>query len=628
MSDSPSLRDRYFSLIDEIVQTTLKGKIRSKQQVYQMLAQGVSAGTGEIFEQALSDRISATQSEIDNTKDELKQAKATRSLRAMQTIQGEWERYQAENRVSSVITAATNAIANAETNNRLQALLQAIDPNQAQALNLDQVQQLAKALLQQAQTISEPDTTRELQQLSEGLTEGLKSWQRLQEHLVSWIYDRSRPMLGFEGAPEQRGPWALWASQVNNSFPKALFQTLAFNHSITELAAKQHLELNEFVQLAVILQCLQRGLVNWFDKLVYDPKVGAKLSISTFLTFAVIWSLLANGFQSNSRDRLTSGCFQITLQILRTFAQQKYFPLYGGIFASFSGDFLRSALNYLDEPLRRVEGTQEKARILTLIGYSVAAVGQYQQANNFHQQALEIARTAADVPCEIANLNHISRICVAQKNYTEAINYSQRALILSRQTGERIGEVNALANLGYSEVLQAQQLERVEPEVYEMAINYLQQGLQLSERLGDSYGTESVLQQSKALCGSSLGIAYIILSQPQAAIPYLEIGWQAAQISGDLYLQGLNLSYLAEANYNLQQIEKAILMGSLGMYLLEQINSPQWRQAAGLMTILRGQIGTEAFENALKQYRAQIIPIIGVDGYDYIPQLLVKYQNG
>jgi hypothetical protein len=33
MSDSLSLRDRYFALIDEIVQTTLKGKIRSKQQV-------------------------------------------------------------------------------------------------------------------------------------------------------------------------------------------------------------------------------------------------------------------------------------------------------------------------------------------------------------------------------------------------------------------------------------------------------------------------------------------------------------------------------------------------------------------------------------------------------------------
>lgn len=625
MSENP--RDRYFSLVDQIVQMTLKGNIRSKQQVYQMLVQGVSPGEGEIFERCLSDRQTTAQSEIDSTTDELKQAKATRSLRAMQTIQAEYLRYQAENRVSAAITAATNAIANADPNNRLTSLLQAIDPNQAQALNLDQLQQLAQALQKQAETNPNPDLSRELQQLSIGLNEGIKSWQRLQEYLVSWIYDQSRGSIGFEGAPSEKGPWKLWANQVNSYFPKTLLQTLASEQSAVEFAAKQNPPLSEFVELAVILPLLQRGLVNWFDKLIYDSKVSAKLSISTYLTFGYIWSLLADGFSSSSRASLKFACFQITLQILRTMAQQAYFPLYGGIFASFSGDNLRFALDYLDEPLRLVEGTQEKARILTLLGYSMGTVGRYDQAIAFHQQALEIARRESDRACEIANLNHISRIHVAQKNYTEAINYSQRALILSRQSGDRLGEANALANLGYSEVIQAQQLERVDPEVYETAINYLQQGLQLSERLGDSYGAGFALQQSKALCCSSLGIAHIVLSQPQVAINYLESGFEAAQKSGDLYLQGLNLSYLAEANYSLQQIEKAIYIGSLGMYLLEQINSPQWRQTAGLVTILRGQVGDESFRNILQKYRPQIIPVIGVDGYDYIPQLLEKYHS-
>ena len=545
MSDSLSLRDRYFALIDQIVQMTLQGKIRSKQQVAQMLVQGVSTGTGEIFEQALSDRTSETQSQANNKADELKQAKASRSLRAMQTIQAEWERIQVQNRVSSAISAATSAIVNTESQNRLSALLQAIDPNQAQALTLEQIQELAKALQKQAETITNSNSSSEIQDLSQGLTKGLQSWQQIQDYLVSWIYEQSQGSLGFEGVPGQQGPWALWASKVDSPFPKALFKTLALNQSIVELASKQTLDSSAFIELALILQCLQRGLINWFDKLIYDSKVGAQLSISTYLTFAVIWSQLANGFSTNYPNQLTNGCFQITLQILRNFAQRKYFPLYGGIFASFGGDYLRSALSYLDEPLRQVEGTQEKARILTLLAYSIGAVGQYEQAIYFHQQALEIARNAQDIVCEIANLNHLSRIFVAQKNYTEAINYSQRALILSRQRGERLGEANALANLGYSEVFQAQELEQGEPEVYETAINYLQQGLQLSERLGDAYGSEFVLRQSKALCGSSLGIAYLVLSQSNAAIPYLEIGFQAAQMSGDLYLQGLSLSYLA-----------------------------------------------------------------------------------
>lgn len=629
MSDSTSVRDRYLGLIDEIVQITLKGQIRSKEQVYQRLVQDVMPGTGEIFERCLAQRMDTTQQQQDTQTDELKQAKAIRSRRALQTIQGEWERVQKQNQASGALSTALETITIAESSDRLSALLRVIDPNRTPVLTLDQLGQLAKTLQQ-----STDSEDKDLQQMAAGLTSGLQSWQRLQDYLVSWIYD-NQESLGFEGVPGRRGPWAVWATHVHSPL-QALFQTLALNQSIAEWASQQRLTLSAWVEIVIVMQCLQQGLVSWFDKQAYDPKVGVKLSISTFLTFAVIWSELANGFRaasSSDYDRftkseeapslhggvpLTDGCFQITLQILRSFAQLSYFPLYGGIFASFSGDYLRSALNYLDEPLRRVEGTQEKARILTLLGYSLRALGQLELAKTFQEQALEIARAAGDRACEIANLNHLSRACVAQQDYETAISYSQRALILSRQSGDRLGEANALANLGYSEVFQARQLVQSEPEVYETAIHYLQQGLQLSERLSDS--------QSQALCCSSLGIAYLVLSQPSAAIPYLESGLQAAQFSGDLYLQGLHLASLAEAYYGQQNIEKAIYTGSLGMYLLEQIASPQWRQAAGLLTILQG-MEVAAFQALLKQYRSQIIKVIGVDGYDYIPLLLEEYKR-
>jgi len=621
MPDSMPLRDRYLGLIDEIVQATLKGKIRSKEQVYQMLLQGVSTGTGEIFERCLEEQINVNQQQVDHPVSEIKQAKATRTLRALKTISSEWERVQEQNRVSEVITTATQSILTASQSDRFTALLRAIDPNRQQVLNLQQQAQLAKALQQMAVGSSDPENAREIQQLSQGITAGLASWQRLEDYLVSWIYDQNRT-IGFEGLPEQRGPWAVWAKQVNSPLPQSLFQTLARNQPLDEWVDRQpSLELGDWVELAVILQYLQRGLVHWFDKMVYDSKVGAKLSISTFIAFAVIWSQLASALNrvvvSTQRDAVVNGCFQVSLQILRAFAQREYFPLYGGVFASLSGNYLRDALNYLDEPLRRVEATQEKARILTLLGYSLRAQGQYNRANSFHQQALEIARDAGDRVCEIANLNHLSRLYVAQKNYAEAISYSQRALMFSRQTGDRLGEANALANLGYSEVFHAKQLEEVEPEVYESAIHYLEQGLQLSARVGDG--------QSQAMCFSSLGIAKVVIEQPQDAIAYLEQGWQAAQFSGDLYLQGVNLAYLAEASYSLQNWEKAIYSGSLGAYLLEQINSNDWRKPAGLLSILQGQLGVEAFQALLGSQRSKIIPVIGVDGYDYIPQLLKKY---
>ncbi|MDH6065591.1 tetratricopeptide repeat protein [Umezakia ovalisporum] len=606
-----ALSDRYLALIDEIVESTLKGKISSVEMVYQMLQKNLLCGTGEVFELVLSNRLGSIQSQVDHEIDELKKSKANRQLRAIKTIQSQWLRYSQQNKATETIASAVKEITTASPDERLSIFLRVIDPNQNQTLNIPQLQQLAKALQQFSQVNAD------LQQISQGITRGLASWQGLQDHLVSWLYEKNQ-QLGFGGVSGERGPWATWAKQVKSDIPQGLFRTLAMEQSAIEFAQKQSsLSLSDWVELAMILQYLQRGLVNWFDQQAYNIQAGSKLSISTFLTFAVIWSQLAKGF--HPRAVYTNGCSQIMLQILRNFSQRSYFPLYGGIFASFAGNSLRDALDYLDEPLRRVEGTQEKARILTILGYSQRALGQYQRSIEFHQQALDIARNAGDCPCEIANLNHLSRTYVQEKNYTEAINYSQRALMLSRQSGERIAEANALVNLGYSEVMQAQKLEQLETELYETAINYLEQGLKLSEQLGDI--------QSQALCLSSLGVAYLVIGESQAAIPYLENGFKTAQVAGDLYLQGRNLAYLSAAYYNLQNSDKAIYTGSLGMYLLEQISSNEWRQPAGLLTILQGQIGAEAFQTLLNQHRHKIMAIIGVDGYDYIPQLLAKYQE-
>ena len=591
-----SYTERYLKLIDQIVDTTLQGKIRSKVQVYQRLVQGIEAGTGEIFERCLEQRMSATQAQLDT------KIKATRILRALQTIQGEWERWQQENEQDAAIAAAIGKILSEPE--RLSALTQVVDPNQA--LNQAQLEQLATALKQAAQSRSEP----ELAQFAQGITDGLASWQRLEGELVSWMYEKDS--LGFGQTVEQKGPWALWAKKVESPLIRKLFQALAANQSLAEAGLK--LEPAAWVEMTIVLQYLQRGLVQFFDQRVYSSKLGAKLSIATFLTFAMIWSGLANGLRG---DRVyAKSCLQITLQILRTFARREYFPLYGGIFASFSGESLGEVFR-LDESLQQAAATQEKARILTLLGYSAQAQSQFTKAMTFHQQALEIAREAGDRLCEVANLNHLSRLHLSEKDYDQALSYSQRALVLSRQSGDRVGQANALANFGYGEVLHSQQLER-EPEVYETAISYLQQGLELSEKLGD--------RQSLALCGSSLGIAYVLLDQPQAAIGAIAKGLKAAQESGDLYLQGLNYAYLAEAYYKMAQLEKTVVSGCLGAYLLEQIGAREWRQPAGLLVILQGQ-QPEAFERTLKQSRSEIISVIGFDGYDYLPELLEHWHS-
>jgi tetratricopeptide (TPR) repeat protein len=622
-SAGSSFSDRYFNLIDQIVTITLKGQLRSKEQIYQQLAQEVESGTGEIFERCLAQRLETTKTQVDTAVDELKQARASRSLRAMQVIQGEWERYQKEQQSTGVIDAAKRAILTAPSGERFTTWLGYVDLNQENRLNFDALKQLAKALDTAVSDQTDRDRTQEIQQLTSGIRQGIESYQKLEDALIRWIYEVPAS-IGFEGTPIS-GPWKLWSQRVER-VPKRLFQTIVDRQSVAESIRQQSpLAAPDWVELVILLQSLQRALVAWFEKQPYDSKWGTQQSVATFLTFAAIWCELLNGFRDAvslsgvDRQQLSQGCFLALLQTLRSFSQQTYFPLYGGIFALLSSDYLKNALSYLDEPLKRVEGTQEKARILTLLGYSQRAFGQYERALAFHQEALETARTAGDQPCEVANLNHLSRIYLAQKNYEEAINYSQRALILARQKGDRLGEANALTNLGYSEVLSARERERMDGDSCEMAVSYLQQGLQLSEKLGD--------RQSQSLCYNSLGIAYVVLEQPQTAIPFLEKGVQAALMSGDLYLQGLNFAYLAEAHHGLADRPKTVLAAFLGMYLLHQIGAIEWRQPAGLLAILQGQLGELAFEQLRRQIRSDVATVIGVDGYDHLPTLLAEYKG-
>ncbi len=591
-------------LIEKIIELYLKGKIRSKQQISQMLAEGITQGMGEIFDRVLEQKIEETTAQLET------KLKATRVLRALETIKKEWINYQKENQVNQTIATATQQIIATETNQQILTLLKIIDPNKKETLNRKQLTELAESLK------NEPSKTEEINQLANGIIEGLKAFSQLEDHIINWIYEQNKSTLGF--AQEKKGPWIYWEKKINSPLPKQLFQTLGEEKDITEISRKSNeREIAAWVELIILLQYLQKGLVTWFDKQPYDAKIGKKLSYTTLLSFSNIWAQLSIGF--NQKNHLNQACFQVMLQILRTLAKRDDFPLYGGIFASFSGKYLQNALTYFDEPLTLFEGDQDKARLLALLGYSQRVLGNYQKAKTFHEEALEILSKTEDKPCFIAHLNHLCRIYIEEKEYSQAINYSQRALIFSRQYADRLGEANALVNLGYSKVFSAREIDSMDATIYQEAINYLEEGLQLAEKLGD----RSIL----ALGYNSLGIAYQMNSQPTAAIKALESAKKVAQSFGDAYLQGLNFAYLAEAYYSLENTSEAIHNGFLAMYLLNQIQSEKWRSSAGLLSIILGQIGTEKFQSILLENRPKIIRIIGVDGYDYLLELLNEYNN-
>jgi tetratricopeptide (TPR) repeat protein len=615
---------QHSQLIDEIVNAVLKGKVRTESQVYEWLVREIESGTEIEFETVLRERALATQAEAEDHSDEMKQAKAIRSVRALKLLQNEWKKYQENQRATGVIAVATQTILSTSAEQRLSEWIRVSDPNLDNPLSLDDLKQLVRSLNQLAQL--NPAAVTEIEQLGAGTERGLASSQVLDGYLFEWMYASQR-QVGFAAElPESRGPWKLWANHSHSTLLKQLFQTLAEQGSLVDWTKAYPFDAADLVELAISLRNIQQRLVAWFEQQPYDSEFGTQSAISTFLTFASLWCQFAQGMAEANRHTLEQACFQVVLQLMRSFSQRPYFPLYGGVLALLSGEYLEGALSYLNEPLRQVAGTQAKARILTLLGYSYRTRGRYDLAIKFHQQALDIARAESDQLCEIANLNHLSRIAIAQKNYTEALRYGQQALILARQTGELLGKAHALTNVGYAEVLTARAAETTEPEVYETAMNWLQQGLKLSETL-DTATALGEVRQCQSLCQSSLGIAYVTLAQFATALPYLQKGLQFVQQAGDLDLQALNFTYLAQAYKGLGEPVRAAGSAALGMYLFHQTGSTEWQHAAGLLLELQGEMGKDVLWQVIAEYRPQIIALIGVDGYDELPKLLVQFQQ-
>ncbi|MEL7351167.1 MAG: hypothetical protein AAFN38_07025 [Cyanobacteria bacterium J06560_5] len=599
---SGSLTEQYLELIDGIVQQTLKGNIRSKEQVRSQLEAAVQSGTGEIFERAVVTRITETEAQLESS------LKAGRILRALKTIESEWQKGQTARQKASSLSAAASQLQQADAAERPVIFLSLIDPNQLNNLNRQQLKDLAKSL-----------DSEDMQPWRQGILAGLTSYERIEPELVSWLYQSAGGNIGF-GSKKDLGPWPVW-KKLSEGLPKLLFTTLAEGDPV-DVVTRTAVDTASWVNLAVVMHFLQRSLITWFDKQPYSAKAGKQLSYSTSLIFAAIWGRLSQGFSSGgarSYRAFGDGSFQLMLQILRTFSQRDDFPLYGGVFASFSGDYLQDTLDYFSEPLSQVKGTQEKARILTLLGYSRQMLGRASEAKSFYERALEIAQEAGDLACETADLCHLARNAVLEKDYENGVATSQRALILARQRGDRIGQANALVNLGYAQVLQARANDVGDTAVYDGAIAYLTQGLELAVKQGDF--------QSQALAYNSLGIGYVMCDRPQEGLDILTKGAEAVKSSGNIYLQGLYTLYTAEAHHGLKNSEEAVFYSALAMHLLNSIGSEDWRQAAGLAAILQGQLGEETFQQTLEKYRRQLTPIMSMEGYEKLFELLAEYRD-
>ncbi|QSJ19456.1 tetratricopeptide repeat protein [Nostoc sp. UHCC 0702] len=180
---------------------------------------------------------------------------------------------------------------------------------------------------------------------------------------------------------------------------------------------------------------------------------------------------------------------------------------------------------------------------LTSLGHAYNSLGQYQQAIEFQQQSLEIAKEISngDRFEEAISLGNLGLIYNSLGQYHQAIEFHQKSLEIARQTGLRNVEANSLAHLGLAYRSLAQ---------YQQAIEFYKQELQITGEIGNRNREGSSLR--------NLGIVSQSLGQYRQAIDFYQQGLEIAREIGNSNDEANSLGNLGNVYNSLGLYQQAI----------------------------------------------------------------------
>ncbi len=209
-----------------------------------------------------------------------------------------------------------------------------------------------------------------------------------------------------------------------------------------------------------------------------------------------------------------------------------------------------NAANYLEAlakwqqglELAKKAGNQPAvADFLGNLGLVYDALGQYDRALEFTQQALAIHRDLKDRRGEGHDRNNLGVVYRHLSQYDRALESHQQALDIFREIKDRGGEGYALGSLGLINWFTGQ---------YDRAFEYNQQALDIFRELKDRRGEAQIL--------GSLGIQYYRLGQSNQAIEYHQQALAIHREFKDLRSEGNALINLGEVYNDIGQNDRAL----------------------------------------------------------------------
>jgi len=252
------------------------------------------------------------------------------------------------------------------------------------------------------------------------------------------------------------------------------------------------------------------------------------------------------------------------------------------------------AINFYDQALslaRKLGDRNGEASSLCNLGSTYDALGQYQQAIHFYQQSLEIFKEIGDRKGEASSLCNLGSTYDALGQYQQAIHFYQQSLEIFKEIGDRKGEANSLGSLGSAYRSLGQ---------YQQAIQFLQQQLEITKEIGDRNG------EANALC--NLGNAYGSLGQYQQAIQFQQQSLEIFKEIGDRNGEAISLGNLGIAYYSLGQYQQAIQLHQQSLEIKREIGDHKGKAASlknlglALKALGRRSESIEAFNASRKIY--------------------------
>lgn len=184
---------------------------------------------------------------------------------------------------------------------------------------------------------------------------------------------------------------------------------------------------------------------------------------------------------------------------------------------------------------------QGQAAVLNGRGIAFDEQGKYAEAGQSYQAALQIFHEIGDRWGEGLVLNNLGIIAMGQGDWTAGRNYYERALHIARQIGDQQGSSMALNNLG---------LISDSAGDYPAALEYYQQSLAIAHKTGERQGRYVTL--------ASLSLLYCHIGDYAAAYRHSQEALLGAQQSGETRVQAYAWTNLGHACLGLGRLEEAV----------------------------------------------------------------------